>query len=88
MALLFDTPSPVNQGKQRFYVCRLTSNLPGAAGSRELLQFCRRLGVPGRAIDGAVAHIAGGQISTARTAGALEVSPQQLDTIIRSTSNG
>ncbi|MDH5785337.1 MAG: hypothetical protein OEZ16_06980 [Chromatiales bacterium] len=83
MALLFDTPAPVTTGKYRFHVCRLVSDQPGAAGEKELREICRRLGIPARAIEGRVAHIAGGQISIARMTGAREITPRQMDKLLR-----
>ena len=84
MALLFETPYPANKNGRRFHVARLIAT----GGNAELVKFCRRYGIPRWAIQDGVVHIGGGQIESARLAGAKETSPQQLDKIIRSKRNG
>lgn len=85
MALLFETPFPHTQDEQRFHVARLIST---GGGDSELQKFCRHYGIPVYAINDGVVHIRGRQIESARYAGAREVTPQQLDKIIRSKTNG
>jgi hypothetical protein len=85
MALLFETPAPHTHDGRRLHVARLVST---ARGDDELLGFCRRIGAPPRVIRDGVILIGGGQIATARAAGAKEITPAQLDKIIRSTFNG
>lgn len=88
MALLFETPFPHAQGQHRFHIARLISTARGRGGDYELLAFCRRQGLPSYAITDGVVHLRGRQIEAARYAGAREVTPRQLDQIIRSKTNG
>ncbi|MCK9468192.1 MAG: hypothetical protein M0Q49_02140 [Porticoccaceae bacterium] len=88
MALLFETPFPHTQGQRRLHIARLISSHPGADGDKELLKFCRSIGIPARVIHEGIVRIGGTQLQAARCAGAREVTSGQLDKIIRSKTHG
>lgn len=88
MALLFETPYPHTHGERRFHVARLISSHPGADGDKELLKFCRSVGIPPRVVRDGIVHIGGTQLEAARCAGAKDVSSAQLNKIIRSKTHG